>query len=92
MGTFINHVDRRGGVSQITILFHKPYLVQVTTKGEGGQRVINIQHGIYEWPLGRRIPQKTSTVHNSDLGKVATLGGGGKNSEKNGYVVCVWPP
>ena len=37
------------------------------------------------------IPQKTTTLHNSYLVKVATLGGGGQNSEKNGYVVCVWP-
>ena len=34
------------------------------------------------------VPQKTTTLHNSYLVKVATLGGGGQNS---GYVVCVWP-
>ena len=39
----------------------------------------------------RGVPQKTTTLHNSYLIKVATLGGGGQNSEKNGYVVCVWP-
>ena len=26
-----------GGVSQMVILLHKPYLVKVTTKGGGGQ-------------------------------------------------------
>ena len=26
-----------GGVSQMAILLHKPYLVKVTTKGGGGQ-------------------------------------------------------
>ena len=38
------------------------------------------------------VPQKTITLNNSYLVKVTTLGGGGQNSEKNGYVVCVWPP
>ena len=37
------------------------------------------------------VPQKTTTLHNNYLVKVATLGGGGQNTEKNGYVVCVWP-
>ena len=41
---------------------------------------------------GGGVPQKTTTLHNSYLVKVAALGGGGQNSEKNGYVVCVWPP
>ena len=27
-----------GGVSQMTILLHKPYLVKVTIKGGGGQK------------------------------------------------------
>ena len=33
-GSYINHVQVEGkGVCQMTILQHKPYLVQVTTKG-----------------------------------------------------------
>ena len=35
-GSFINHVDSRGGgVGQMTILKHKSNLVKVTTKGRG---------------------------------------------------------
>ena len=36
-GTSINHVDSCGGsgVSQMTILLHKPSLLEVTTKGLG---------------------------------------------------------
>ena len=35
-GTSINHVNSwGGGVSQMTILLHKPYLIKVTTNGEG---------------------------------------------------------
>ena len=41
--------------------------------------------------MGGSVPQKTTTLHNSYLVKVATLGGGCQDSEKNGYVVCVWP-
>ena len=40
---------------------------------------------------GGGVPQITTTLHNSYLVKMATLGGGVQNSEKNGYVVFVWP-
>ena len=41
VGSFINHVDSWGGrgVSQETVLWHKSYLVKVTTKG--GQKYPN---------------------------------------------------
>ena len=32
----------------MTILFHKPYLVKVTTKGVGGQKYPKNDHEVYE--------------------------------------------
>ena len=43
MGSFINHVDMaRGGVCQMSILLHKPYLVKLSTKGGGGSKLSKI--------------------------------------------------
>ena len=38
--------EEGGGVSQMTILLHKPYLVKVTTKGERGLKYPK------NWPRG----------------------------------------
>ena len=48
-GSFINYVDSSGGgVSQMTILLHKPYLVKVSTKGAGrGKNTQNFDHMVY---------------------------------------------
>ena len=32
------HVDWEGSFSQMTLLLHKPYLVNVTAMGEGGEK------------------------------------------------------
>ena len=38
MGSFINYVDMEGeGISQMSILLHKPYLVKLSTKGRGSK-------------------------------------------------------
>ena len=42
---------RGEGISQMTILLHKLYLVKVTTKGERGVKNIqNFDHMVYGWP------------------------------------------
>ena len=45
------------GVSQMTILLHKPYLVKVTTKGEGGQKYPKI------WPRGLWMTPNANTAN-----------------------------
>ena len=53
LGSFINHVDSFGGrgTSQMTILYRKPYLVKVTTKGGGGQKYTkNLPRGLWMTP------------------------------------------
>ena len=35
----------------MTILLHKPYLIKVTTKGEGVKNTQKIDHVVYGWPL-----------------------------------------
>ena len=48
-GTSINHVDSWGqGVSQMTIIFHKPYSVKVATKGVKYPQ--KFDHVVYGWP------------------------------------------
>ena len=48
-GVTINHVDSLGeGVSQISILLHKAYLVKVPRKEEGGgQNIQKFDHVVY---------------------------------------------
>ena len=41
------NANRGGGVSQITFLLHKPYLVKVTTKGEGVKNTQKFDHVVY---------------------------------------------
>ena len=53
-GSFINHVDMAGGggVYQLSILLHKPYLVKWSTKGEGGQTCSkNFPRGLWKTPI-----------------------------------------
>ena len=54
-------------------------------------RCIGVIHKPRSHIWGEGVSQKTSTLNNSYLVKVATLGGGGQNSEKTGYLICVWP-
>ena len=52
-GASINHVDMEGGrgVSQMSMLLHKPYLVKWSAKGEGGQKSPkNCPHGLWMPP------------------------------------------
>ena len=42
---------RGEGDSQMTIFLHKPYLVKVTMKGEGGKNTQKFDHVVYGWPL-----------------------------------------
>ena len=59
------------GVSQLTILLHRPYLIKVTTKEVGGsQNNQKFDHVVYGWPL------------NSDLCKNCKIGKDGFASSK----------
>ena len=48
-GVFINHVDKVGkGVYQFSILLHKPYQVNLSTKGEGVKNDQKSVHMLYK--------------------------------------------
>ena len=40
-----------GGISQMTILLRKPYLVKATTRGRGSKIPQKFDHVVYGWPL-----------------------------------------
>ena len=71
LGTSINHMDswEGRGVSQMTILLHKPYLVKVTTKGKGVQNTQKIDHVVYGWPLqgSSKFSRQIEAIKTSNL-------------------------
>ena len=42
------HEPRGRGISDMTILQHKPYVAKVSTKGESGSKILHVVHS---WPF-----------------------------------------
>ena len=67
-GASINHVDSwGGGVSKMTTLLHKPYLVKISTKGGGVSKNPKI------WPRVLWIPPKENEIFKGWVANVLTF-------------------
>ena len=62
-GPYTDHVDKQrgGGVSQMSSLLHKGYVVNVSTRGV--KNVQNPVNEIYERPLKKRVQFYFSAMH-----------------------------
>ena len=73
-GASINHVDMEGGrgVSQMSMLLHKPYLVKWSTKGEGVTNIQKTVHMVYGCPhtspsLALKARSRTISLDHNNL-------------------------